>query len=356
MALSFMIHEKRGLGADWPVYIIAEMSANHGGSLEKALEIVRAAKVAGANCLKIQTYTADTLTIDCDREPFQIRKGNWAGETLYQLYQRAYTPWEWQSQIKEEAERLGMDFLSTPFDPTASDFLEEMGVHFYKIASFEAVDIPLIRHIARKGKPIILSTGMASLEEIMDAVEAIRGEGNDQICLLRCSSAYPAIPEDMNLRIIPFLRDHLDLPVGLSDHSEGHVAAVAATALSAAVIEKHFCLSREEETADSAFSMEPHEFREMVCAVRATEKAMGKLDFTVSDKERESMVFRRSLFVVKSIRKGDAFTAENVRSIRPAQGLKPKHYDQVIGRMATVDIEAGMPLEWSHIYGSEEEQ
>lgn len=349
MAQSFMIHEKRGLGTGWPTYVIAEMSANHGGELQRALEIVGAAKAAGADCLKIQTYTADTLTIDCDKEPFQIRKGNWAGETLHQLYRRAYTPWEWQPRIKEEAERLGMDFLSTPFDTTAVDFLEEMGVHFYKIASFEAVDIPLIRYIAGKQKPIILSTGMASLEEIMDAVQAIREAGNDRICLLRCSSSYPAIPEDMNLRIIPFLREYLDLPVGLSDHSQGHIAAVAAAALGGAVIEKHFCLSRQEETADSGFSMEPHEFEQMVEAVRAVERALGRIDFTVSPRERESMVFRRSLFAVRDIEPGECLTSENVRSIRPGYGMKPKEFDRLMGRRAAGAVPRGTPLDWSLI-------
>lgn len=354
MGHSFMINENRGIGEGWPVYIIAEMSANHGGSLEQALEIVRAAKASGADCLKIQTYTADTLTIDCDQEPFQIKKGNWAGETLYQLYERAYTPWEWQPAIKAETERLGMDFLSTPFDATAADFLEAMGVEFYKIASFEAVDIPLIRHIARKGKPIILSTGMASLEEIREAVEAMGEEGNSQICLLRCSSAYPAIPEDMNLRIIPYLRETLGVTVGLSDHSAGHLAAVAATALGASVIEKHFCLSRDSETADSSFSMEPAEFKAMVEAVRGTEKALGAIDFSVSEKEQESLVFRRSIFVVQPVRQGECFTPENLRSIRPANGLKPKYFDQLMGARAKVAIERGTPLSWGLVDTEEE--
>lgn len=224
-----------------------------------------------------------------------------------------------------------------------------MGVNFFKIASFEAVDIPLIRYIARKGKPIILSTGMASLEEILEAVQAVRDEGNEQLCLLRCSSAYPAIPTDMNLRIIPFLRDHLELPVGLSDHSEGHIAAVAATALGANVIEKHFCLDRRMETADSSFSMEPKEFEAMVDAVRQTEKALGQIDFSVTEKEMDSLLFRRSLFVVNDIKKGEVLSGENIRSIRPAAGLKPKALHLVLGKFAATDIEAGTPLEWGMI-------
>lgn len=347
----FDIFHGRGIGCGCPCYIIAEMSANHGGDLEQALDIVRSAHRAGADCLKVQTYTADTLTIDSKKDIFQIRKGNWTGETLYELYKRAYTPWEWQPRIKEEAERLGMDFLSTPFDATAVDFLEGIGVHFYKIASFEAVDIPLIRYVAQKGKPIVLSTGMASLEEIEEAVATIRSTGNNKICVLRCSSAYPAISKDMNLRIIPFLREHLGVEVGLSDHSSGHVAAVAAVALGATVIEKHFCLSRSIETADSSFSMEPDEFRAMVDAVRTTEKALGSIDFSVSQKEQQNMVFRRSLFVVKAIKKGEIFSPENVRSIRPAHGLKPKHYDAIIGKKASEDMEAGTPLDWSLVEG-----
>lgn len=347
MADSIQISPNRQIGEGYPCYIIAEMSANHGGSLDQALEIVRAAKSAGADCLKIQTYTADTLTIDSDLPWFRINQGNWAGESLYQLYQRAYTPWEWQSRIKEETEKLGMDFLSTPFDTTAVDFLDNIGVDFYKVASFEAVDIPLIRYIAKKGKPIILSTGMASLEEIAEAVAAVREAGNNHLCLLRCSSAYPAIPENMNLKIIPFLRTAFDLPVGLSDHSAGYTAAVAAVALGAAVIEKHFCISRDFETADSSFSMNLKEFSEMVRSIREAEKAMGRVDFSISQKEQESAVFRRSLFIVKAIKQGEQLTAEHVRSIRPAHGLKPKHYDAVLGRRVRKDLEAGTPLSWA---------
>lgn len=339
----------RFIGAKNPVYIIAEMSANHGGSFQNAIDILHAAKEAGADCIKLQTYTADTMTINSDKSFFQINQGPWQGESLYQLYQRAYTPWEWQADLKKEAEKIGLDFLSTPFDETATDFLEEIGVDFYKIASFEAVDIPLIRYIARKGKPIILSTGMASIEEIAEAVSAIRDEGNSSLCLLRCSSAYPAIPEYMNLKIIPFLRDAFELPVGLSDHSAGHVAAVAATALGAAVIEKHFCITRDIVTPDSAFSMNIEEFREMVQAVRATEKSMGRVDFSISKKEQDNMTFRRSLFVVRPIKSGESFTTENVRSIRPAHGLKPKYLSGILGKIAVRDIDAGEPLTWPMI-------
>lgn len=345
----FYLRPERGLGTGYPVYIIAEMSANHGGSIERALEILRAAKTAGADCIKLQTYTADTLTIDSDQEPFQIKSGNWAGETLYQLYDRAYTPWEWHRALFEEAKALGLDFLSTPFDTTAVDFLEELGVEAYKIASFEAVDLKLIRYIAAKGKPIFLSTGMASFEEISEAVEAIRSEGNHQICLLRCSSAYPALAEDMNLRIIPYFNQVFDLPAGLSDHSQGSLAAIAAAAVGACVIEKHFCISRKDQTADASFSMEPEEFAQMVEAVRQTERALGRVDFSISELEKGSLIFRRSLFAVEDIQAGEAFTERNIRSIRPGHGLKPKHYDSVLGKLADSFIARGTPLTWDLI-------
>ncbi|KXG76349.1 pseudaminic acid synthase [Thermotalea metallivorans] len=339
----------RFIGEGYPTYIIAEMSANHAGDLHRAIEIVHAAKEAGADCLKIQTYTADTLTIDCDKEYFKINKGTWKGENLYHLYKKAYTPWEWQPLIKEEVEKLGMDFLSTPFDKTAVDFLEELGVAFYKIASFEMVDIPLIQYVASKGKPMIMSTGMATLGEIEDAVHAVKSMGNSNLCLLKCSSAYPAVPDDMNLRTIKHLEETFGVPVGLSDHSLGSIGAVTAVAMGAKVIEKHFCISREVENPDASFSMEAHEFKQMVDDIRAAERAIGTISYEVSEAEEASKVFRKSIFVVKDIKRGEIFTEENIRVIRPGHGLPPKFYESILGHKATRDIERGMPLTFNMI-------
>lgn len=285
-------------------YIIAEMSANHAGSKERAKEIIHAAKESGADCIKIQTYTPDTITIDCDNEYFRINKGLWDGENLYKLYGKAYTPWEWQAELKEEAEKVGLDFLSTPFDNTAVDFLESIGLEFYKIASFELVHIPLIKYIASKGKPIIMSTGMGSFQEISDAVNAIKSCGNNKICLLRCASAYPAISDSMNLNTMVDMKEKFGVPVGLSDHSMGYIGAVSAVAMGASVIEKHFCISREIENPDSAFSMEPSEFKEMVQNIRIVEKAKGTINYGPTKEEEGNLAFRRSIFVVKDIKEG----------------------------------------------------
>jgi pseudaminic acid synthase len=339
----------RIIGDSQPCYIIAEMSANHAGSYERAVEIIKAAKDSGADCIKIQTYTPDTMTIDCDNDYFNIKKGTWNGENLYKLYEKAYTPWEWQEGLKKEAENLGIDFLSTPFDKTSVDFLEKLGVNFYKIASFELVDIPLIKYIASKNKPIILSTGMGTLAEIEEAVNAIKSVGNEDLCLLKCSSAYPAIPDDMNLMTMKNLKNTFQVPVGLSDHSLGSIAAVTAVAMGAKIIEKHFCLSRSIENPDASFSMEPQEFKKMVEDIRAAEKAIGKVSYRLSDKENQSKIFRRSIFIVKDIKKGDKFTEENIRIIRPGDGLKPKYYDDVLGKSAAYDIERGTPLSWDKV-------
>lgn len=330
-------------------YIIAEMSANHGGSLKQALDIVEAAAASGADCLKTQTYTADTLTIDCHTEAFQIHGGLWDGYNLHDLYKDAYTPWEWMQPIKDRCEELGMDFLSTPFDTTSVDYLEEVGEDFYKIASFELTDIPLIRYIAHTGKPIIMSTGMGSEDDISDAVSAIRSEGNEYIVLLRCCSSYPTVSDNLNLRTIPDMKTKFNVPVGLSDHSMGHTAAVAAVALGASVIEKHFCLSRDIPTADSAFSMEPAEFAEMVRAVRDTEKALGRVYYGPTDAELEEIHCRRSLFIVKDVKAGDRITPDNVRSIRAynESGMKPKYYEEVLGRTFKQDQKMGTPLDRS---------
>ncbi|HOM01307.1 MAG TPA: pseudaminic acid synthase [Acetivibrio sp.] len=339
----------REIGEGCPCYIIAEMSANHAGDLNRAIEIIYAAKEAGADCIKIQTYTPDTMTINSDKKYFHIDNGTWKGENLYSLYQKANTPWEWHGRLKEEAEKAGIDFFSTPFDKSAVDFLEELGVEFYKIASFEIVDIPLIKYIASKKKPIIMSTGMATLGEIEEAVETIRAQGNDNFCLLKCSSAYPAVPEQMNLKTITHLKDTFNVPVGLSDHSLGSVSAVVAVAMGASVIEKHFCLSRKIKNPDSSFSMEPDEFKRMVEDVRAAEKSIGKVSYSISENEAVSRSHRRSIFAVKDIKKGEAFTEENIKVIRPADGLEPKYFEQVLNRKASEDIERGTPLKWTMI-------
>lgn len=332
------------IGEDRPTYIIAEMSANHAGSIEHALEIVHAAKESGADCIKVQTYTPDTLTINCDNKWFQIRGGLWDRNTLYDLYQKAYMPWEWQGVIKAESEKVGIDFLSTPFDRSSVDFLETLGVSMYKIASFELVDLPFLEYVGKMGKPLIISTGMGSFLEINDAVNTIRGVGNHQICLLKCSSAYPAVAEDMNLATIGHMMQSFRTSVGLSDHSMGFISAVTSVALGASVIEKHFCLSREIKNPDSEFSMEPDEFREMVKTIRETEKAIGHVSYELSEREKESQVFRRSLFAVADIQKGEVFSEINIRSIRPGYGLSPKYFPLIIGKKATRDIPYGTPI------------
>lgn len=339
----------RTVGDGAPAYIIAEMSANHAGSIERALEMIRVAKEAGADCVKIQTYTPDTMTIDCHNEYFNIEKGTWEGENLYSLYQKAYTPWEWQDKLRDEAARVGIDFLSTPFDKTSVDFLEELGLGFYKVASFELVDLPLLEYIASKGKPIIMSTGMATLEEIEEAIGAIYATGNRQLALMKCSSAYPAKSEEMNLSTICDMKKRFDIPVGLSDHSMGSFSAATAAAMGANIIEKHFCISRAIKNPDSSFSMEPDEFREMVEQVREVEAAMGTVTYGVSKQEESNACFRRSLFVVEDIHAGEKLTAENIRSIRPAYGLKPKHYKEVLGKTAKHDIKRGTPLSFEDI-------
>ncbi len=329
-------------------YIIAEMSANHAGSFERAKEIIHSARASGADCIKIQTYTPDTMTIDCDNEYFRIVQGTWKGENLYQLYGKAYTPWEWQKDLKEEADRIGIDFLSTPFDRKSVDFLEDLNVAQYKIASFELVDIPLIEYIASMNKPIILSTGMGTIEEIGDAVNAIR-KHHDRITLLKCSSAYPAVSEEMNLVTMLDMKERFGCPVGISDHSMGGLGAAAAVAMGASVVEKHYCLSREIENPDSSFSMEPGEFSDMVKEIRTVERARGRVQYGPMEQERDSIVFRRSLFAVEDIRAGEKLTKDNIRVIRPGYGMKPKYYADVLGKIAAQDIGRGTPLAFEMI-------
>lgn len=341
----------RMIGKGYPAYIIAEMSGNHAGSIERAKEIIRAAKKSGADCIKIQTYTPDTITMDCDNEYFQIEQGTWNGENLYQLYGKAYTPWEWQKELKEEADRVGIDFFSTPFDKTSVDFLEEIGMDFYKIASFELVDLPLIKYVAEKGKSMILSTGMSTLAEIQEAADTIRATGNEQFAFLRCASAYPAISDEMNLATMVDMGDRFNVPVGLSDHSMGGLAAVTAVAMGASIIEKHFCLSREIENPDSSFSMEPQEFAQMVQDIRQAEKAKGRVKYGVSEQEKSNHIFRKSVFVTEDIKAGEVFTEKNVRVIRPGFGLHPREFENVLGKQATIDINRGTPLKASYVEG-----
>jgi len=328
--------------------VIAEMSANHNQNFKEAELIIKAAKEAGADAIKLQTYTADTLTMNCDNPLFQIGKGTiWEGKNLHKLYGEAYTPWEWQPKLKEIANSLGLDCFSTPFDATAVNFLERMDVPAHKVASFELVDHALLRCIARTGKPIIMSTGMATLEEIEEAVTVIRAAGNQQLALLKCTSAYPAFPEEMNLQTIPDMAKRFGVPVGLSDHTLGIAVPVAAVALGACIVEKHFTLSRSTPGPDSAFSLEPHEFKQMVEAIKVAEKSLGRVSYELTAGEAASRVFRRSLFVVADMNAGDVFTERQVRSIRPGYGLPPKYLDRILGRRATRSIVAGTPLDWN---------
>ena len=325
-------------------YIIAEMSANHAMNKSKAIEIIHAAKESGANCIKTQTYTPDTLTINCKNDYFQIKSGTWNKENLYDLYKKAYTPWEWLKDLKEEAEKIGLDFLSTVYDNTSVDFMESLEVNMYKIASFELIDIPLLKYVASKGKPIILSTGMGTIKEIKEAIEAIESQNNKQIYLLKCSSIYPAKYEDMNLNTIKDL-EKFGYPVGFSDHSLDGLSSTTAVAMGARIIEKHFCLSRKIKTPDSSFSIEPAEFKKMVDDIRNIEKIKGEIKYSAT----ENSIFRKSIFVVKDIKKGETYTNENIQCIRPGYGIKPKHYESIIGLFANKDIAKGTPLNFDDI-------
>lgn len=325
------------------VYVIAEMSANHGGCLDNALKIVREAAAAGADCVKIQTYTQDTMTIDCDNEYFQIHGGLWDGYKLYDLYKEAGTPYDWHKTIKDECEKCGVDFLSTPFDSTAVDFLEDLGAEAYKIASFELIDIPLIEYAASKGKPMIMSCGMASIEEIQDAIEACYRMGNQQIVLLKCCSEYPAEWKNMHIANIPDMINRFGVKVGLSDHSAGSIASIVAVSLGASVIEKHVKINGVN-SADSKFSMSMSDFADMVKAVKDARIIVGDVFYGASEHELCNMKFRRSLFAVKNIKAGDVITRENVRSIRPSGGIQPKKLAEILGMKAKKDICFGTPI------------
>ena len=331
-------------------YIIAEMSGNHNHNYQKAVEIIYAAKDAGADAIKLQTYTPDTITINCDNKYFKIQGNNaWAGQTLYDLYSKAYTPWEWQPKLKVEAEKVGIALLSTPFDISAVDFLNEMDVPAYKIASFELIDLPLIKYVAAKGKPIIMSTGMGTIDEIKEATQAVLSTGNKQLILLKCVSDYPSQPDDINLRTIPDMRKIFGVPAGLSDHTLAQEVAVAAVALGACVVEKHFTLKRSDGGPDALFSMEPEEFKAMVRGIRLIEKSLGKIRYEPTERELQNKIFRRSLFVVKDVEAGVKITTSNVRSIRPGYGISPKHLDETIGKTFKTDIAKGTPLSWDLI-------
>jgi pseudaminic acid synthase len=339
----------RPIGPGHPAYIIAEMSANHGQSFEQAVKIIEAAKDAGADAIKLQTYTPDTLTLDCDNDYFRIKDTLWHGRTLYDLYREACTPWEWQPKLKQVADELKLDLFATPFDDSAVEFLERMKVPAHKIASFESCDIALLRKVAGTGKPIIASTGMARLGEIDELVRTVRESGCRELALLKCTSAYPALPEEMNLRTIPHLAQAFAVPVGLSDHTLGAVAPVVAVTLGASIIEKHFTLSRAFAGPDGAFSLEPHEFKTMVEGVRTAERALGKVFYGMNPAEAKSRVFRRSLFVVNDIKTGELFTPHNVRSIRPGYGLHTRHLEEILGRAASRDVQRGTPLAWDMV-------
>lgn len=338
----------REIGPDAPCFIIAELSANHGQKLSAALDLIEAAAEAGADAIKLQTYRADTITIDCDAPCFQIGQGTaWEGRRLYDLYEEAHTPWEWHAELFKKAQDHGLICFSSPFDATAVDFLEDLGCPAYKIASFELVDIGLIRKAASTGKPLIMSTGMATEEEVAEAVSTARDSGAAGVALLKCVSAYPAPPEEMNLRSIPYLSGKFGCPAGLSDHTLGVAVPVASVALGGNIIEKHLTLRRADGGPDSHFSLEPDEFRTMVRSVRTAERALGTPSFELTPSQRASAQFRRSLFAVEDIAVGEPLTTGNVASIRPGDGLHPRHLPEILGARATRPIPRGTPLDWS---------
>ena len=334
------------IGMDSPTFVIAEMSANHLMDYDRAIAIMRAAKDAGADAIKIQTYTPDTITLNCDDPCFQITQGTiWDGTTLYKLYQTAYTPWEWQPKLKEAAESMGLVFFSSPFDLSSIDFLEELNVPVYKVASFEMNDIPFIRKIARTGKPVIMSTGVSYLADI-ELARTCKEEGNENVILLKCCSAYPSPYEDINLRTIPSMEETFDCITGLSDHTMGFAVAGAAVAVGAKVVEKHLTLSRADGGADAAFSMEPEEFRQMVEHIRIIEKALGKVTYELTPKQKASRDHARSLFVAQDMKAGDVFTPQNLRSVRPSCGLHTKYYEELLGKKISRDAKSGTPMSW----------
>ncbi len=342
--MQFKIGNKE-IGENKPTFIIAELSANHMNDFNIAVKTIKAMAEAGADAVKFQTFTPDTITIDCDNEYFQIKQGTvWDGQILHELYEDAYMPWEWQPKLKKIAEDLGLIAFSSPFDKTSVDFLEEMGVPAYKIASFEITDIPLIEYVASRGKPIIISTGIAELEDIKLAIKTCLDAGNSQIALLKCTSSYPAPLEEINLNTIPDIKNRFDVVVGLSDHTLGGEVSTAAVALGANIIEKHFILDRTMGGPDSEFSMEPHEFKQMVDSIRNIEKALGAVSYELSDKMKANREFSRSLFIVEDMKKGDLVTLNNIRSIRPGFGAHPKYLEDILGKKVIKDLKKGTPL------------
>lgn len=333
------------IGPGQPVYLVAEMSANHGQDYNKAVEIMHAAKEAGANAIKLQTYSADTLTLDCKRDEFYITKGAWKGQYMYDLYKSAMMPWEWHADLKAEAEKLGITIFSAAFDGSAVQLLDEMNFPAIKIASPELIDLDLIRAAAETGRPLIISTGMGTLAEIQEAVNVVRESGNRNLCLLKCTAEYPAPFENMHLRTIPHLRETFACPTGLSDHSLGVSVPIASIALGACMVEKHFVLSREDKTADSFFSATPEQFAQLVKSVREVEKALGEVNYPMTSEPA-----RRSLYAVKDIAEGEAFSKQNVRNLRPGVGLPPKHLNTIVGRTSRRSITRGEPLQWDMIY------
>jgi len=330
-----------------PVFIIAELSANHNQDFDIAIKTIESIKEAGADAVKLQTYTPDTITIDCDNEYFQIKQGTiWDGKTLYRLYKEAYTPWEWQPRLKEYAQKLGLICFSSPFDKSAVDLLEKMNSPAYKIASYEITDIPLIEYVASKQKPVIISTGIATLSDIEEAMAACRKVGNEQIILLKCTSSYPAPVEEANVKTIPNIKETFNVHVGLSDHTLGNTVALAAVSLGAKLVEKHFILDRKLGGPDSSFSMEPEEFKQMVDSVRNVEKALGTINYELTPKVEKGRIFARSLFIVKDVTAGEIITEENVKSIRPGYGLHPKYYNDILGKKFRKDFKKGTPLKW----------
>jgi len=343
--MNFKINN-RLIGQNQPTYIVAEMSANHNQSYDEAIKIVETAKACGADAIKLQTYTPDTLTIDCGNKFFRIENTIWEGKKLYDLYQESYTPWEWHQELKNVAENIGLDFFSTPFDASAVHFLEKLNIPVYKIASFEIVDFPLINTVAKTGKPIIISTGMAKIEEIEEAVSMLKKFDCTELALLKCTSSYPAKPEDANLRTIPHMLKTFNLPIGLSDHTPGIAVPIAAISLGACIVEKHFTLSRKNSAADSSFSLEPEEFKSMVDNIRIAEKALGTVSYTISKQQRTTFNFRKSLFVVEDINAGQEFSIENVRSIRPGDGIHTKYFKEILGKKAIKNVAKGTPVTW----------
>lgn len=340
--------QNRKIGADHPPFIVAEMSGNHNQSLDRALEIVEAAAKTGAHALKLQTYTADTITLDVKEGEFYIDDPNnlWYGNSLHDLYQKAYTPWEWHEPIFKRCQELGLTCFSSPFDETAVDFLESLNVPCYKIASFENSDIPLIRKVAKTGKPIIISTGMATLAELDETVRTVKQEGCEDLILLKCTSTYPATPDNTNISTISHMRDLFKVQVGLSDHTMGVGVAVASVAFGATVIEKHFTLSRDDGGVDADFSMEPHEMEQLVVESERAWQSLGHIQYGPTNAEKNSMIFRRSLYVAEDMKAGEVFTPQNLRSVRPGLGLAPKYYDQVLGKTVKEDTKKGTPVSW----------